>query len=408
MKKHLYIFTVVLAAVSCVKGPEIIEEQLHEGQVTLQVSSECRQLEMSQDGRNGNVQFKTKGGAVILDVLTNQEEWTYETSGEDWLKLSADEYFLTLEADRNTAQEQRTATVIIKASNDSHEASVTLTVTQNHSGQPEISVEQNSLNFKAGVELRNTVEVETNYEDWSFDCTCSWLLLEKDGNSLVLTADPNKTTGQRIIDIELKAGEDSDWLRVSQDGTAFILLSTHNVATDDDGDTKIVVVESNPELRWNFTTDGSDWFTAESEGNELRISILPNPGGNERIGSVTVTVGDEDNNASARVNVRQIGPDTEELIYEVLIPEADYLLTGAPVITLSTGGSVTVDWGDGSEDARLMCIRHREDIRLNSQDLPSRWNSATERRSLLNFRVSYRGEHWDIRTQQTCVWDVSI
>ena len=342
MKRLIYILSIIIAAVSCVKGPEPVEKPVSEGRVTLEVTSESRMLEMDKDGLTGEILFKSKGGAIILDVLTNQDEWTYETSDQEWLKLSADDYFLTLEADRNTADKQNTATVIIKASNDSQEASVTLTVTQNHSGQPEISVEQNSLNFKAGVELRNTVEVETNYEDWSFDCTCSWLLLEKDGNSLVLTADPNKTTGQRIIDIELKAGEDSDWLRVSQDGTAFILLSTHNVATDDDGDTKIVVVESNPELRWNFTTDGSDWFTAESEGNELRVSILPNPGGNERIGSVTVTVGDEDNNASARVNVRQIGPDTEELIYEVLIPEADYLLTGAPVITLSTGGSVTL------------------------------------------------------------------
>jgi len=349
MKRLIYILSIIIAAVSCVKGPEPVEEPVSEGRVTLEVTSESRMLEMDKDGLTGEILFKSKGGAIILDVLTNQDEWTYETSEQEWLKLSADDYFLTLEADRNTADKQNTATVIIKASNDSQEASVTLTVTQNHSGQPEISVEKNILNFKAGVELRNTVEVETNYEDWSFDCTCSWLLLEKDGNSLVLTADPNKTTGQRIIDIELKAGEDSDWLRVSQDGTAFILLSTHNVATDDDGDTKIVVVESNPELRWNFTTDGSDWFTAESEGNELRVSILPNPGGNERFGSVTVTVGDEDNNASARVNVRQIGPDTEELIYEVLIPEADYLLTGAPVITLSTGGSVTVDWGDGSE-----------------------------------------------------------
>ena len=348
MKRYIYIIAAILAAVSCGKAIQPIDPPVSEGRVTLEVSSESRQLEMSEDGLAGNLLFKTRGGAVVLDVLTNQDEWTYETSGEDWLEVSADEYFLTLKAHRNTSDKSNTATVVIKASNDKQEASVTLTVTQNHSGVPEISFTENDKRFRAYTELVAQIEVETNQDEWDFDCTCSWLLIEKSDNMIKLTADPNRTTEQRTAEIQIKAGEDSDWLIVRQDGTAYVRLSTQNVATDDEGDTKVVTVTSNPELDWTFETDGSDWFNVSSEGDRLSVSIQSNNGGNQRLGSLTVTVGEPDNYATAKVNVRQIGPDTEELIYEVLISEPDFQLIGAPVITTSTGGNVTVDWGDGS------------------------------------------------------------
>lgn len=352
MKRYIVALAVCLAALSCEEEPQPIVPPVSEGRVTLEVSSDSRQLDMDEDGLEGEIVFKSKGGSVVLDVLTNQDEWTYETSGESWLKASSDDHFLTLEADRNTSDQSNTATVVIKAADDDEEVSVTLTVSQNHSGVPEISIAQNELHVKARTGLENRIAIDTNQEEWSFDCTCSWLLVEQEDNMLVLTADPNETRLQRTVEIELKAGHGSDatsdWLTVSQDGTAFVILSTHNVATDDEGDTKSVVVESNPELEWNFVIGENDWFSAERDGNTLNITILSNEGGNQRSGSVEVIVGDEDNNASATINIRQIGPDTEELIYEVLISEPDFFLTGAPVITTSTGGSVTVDWGDGS------------------------------------------------------------
>lgn len=344
---------VCLAALSCKKDPVQTAPPVSEGRVTLEVSSENRQLDMADDGKSGEVLFRTKGGSVILDVLTNQEEWTYETSGESWLDVSADDYFLVLEADRNTSDRINTATVVIRTSDDKEEVSVTLTVTQNHSGIPEISLAENDLHVKARTGLSNRISVETNQEEWDFDCTCSWLLVEKEEGAIVLTADPNMTTVRRTAEITLRTGSGSDaasdFLTVSQDGTAFVILSTHNVATDDEGDTKTVIVESNPELDWSFVTDETGWFSAEKDGERLNITIDSNEGGNQRYGSMEVVVGDEDNKATARINVRQIGPDTEELIYEVYISEPEFLLIGAPVLTASTGGKVTVDWGDGSE-----------------------------------------------------------
>lgn len=348
MKRYLYILAIFIFACSCGKNSGPLEQPVSEGRVTLEVGSDDRLLDVSDDGLSGEVLFKTKGGVLTLDVLTNQDEWTYETDGADWLDVSSDEYFLYLKADRNETDKSNVATIVISASNEKDEVSFTLTVRQNHAGVPEISLTENSLHVKAHTGLENKIAIETNQDEWDFDCTCSWLLVEKEGNAIKLTADANTTFLQRTAEIEVKAGGNSDWLTIRQDGTAYVRLSTQNVATDDEGDAKSVTVTSNPELDWTFTTDGSEWFSAASQGDELMVTIKSNIGGNQRMGSLTVTVGDEDNSASAKVNVRQIGPDTEELIYEVLISEPDFYLVGAPVLTTSTGGSVTVDWGDGT------------------------------------------------------------
>lgn len=337
----LYMLAVALCVISCGKQPDpIIEPVYSEGRVTLEVSAE-------------EILIKSRGGKAVLDVLTNQDGWTWSADDDSWLDITSDKYFLYIEAGRNETDMTRVSTVTISAGEGDKEVSATLTVTQNHSGVPEITVDDNSLRVKAYTGLVNTIEVETNQEDWTYDCTCSWLLVEQKDNMLVLTADCNETFQQRTAEIELKAGYgenvDSEVLTVKQDGTAFIILSTHNVTADDQGKVRSVEISANPELEWSFESDGSDWFSAERNGSSLEVSIQSSDGEKQRMGSITVSVGDEDNNASAILKVRQIGKDTEELIYEVLVSEPDYFLTGAPVITSSTGGTVTVDWGDGSE-----------------------------------------------------------
>ena len=113
MKRYIYIFMAMVLALSCGKEPEPVEPPVSEGRVTLQVTSDSRQLESAEDGLSGSVKFKTRGGSLTLDVLTNQDEWTYETEGADWLDIESDDYFLILDAERNTSDALRTATVRI-------------------------------------------------------------------------------------------------------------------------------------------------------------------------------------------------------------------------------------------------------------------------------------------------------
>jgi len=339
----------LVAVCSCGNELQPLEIVGSEGRVTLDVSSDSGLLTMAEDGLTGEVAFKSKGGTLALDVLTNQDEWTFETSGEQWLQVTSDDHFLYLEAGRNSEDAAKTATVVVSASNQRQEVSVTLTVSQNFmGGAPEISLGQNALRVKAHTALENSIAIETNQDEWDFDCTCSWLFIEKGDGALILTADPNMTTSQRTAEIIVSAEDDTDRLLVSQDGTAFITLNTHNVTADDKGGVKIIEVTSNPELDWDYETQGDSWFTTTRTETGIEVTIAANADGVERKGGVTINVGESDNSATAALTVRQIGSDTEELIYEIQVLDPSISVKGAPVLTSSTGGSVVVDWGDGS------------------------------------------------------------
>lgn len=353
----VFLIATLLGVVACgQEAPEEIIPNVSEGRLTLEVSSENRYFTPNESGREAELRLLSRGGVAVIDVLTNQDEWGYSVAeGEEWLNVSADDYFLTVEAEANQGEESRSAKIVISANRGEENATFELTVTQNHVGVPEVLLGKNNLRMKAHTELIQIVEVESNTDDWSFDVTCPWLLVEKTEEGLRLTADDNKNNQQRTAEIQLTAPTKNgvepmgERLIVKQDGNAFVVLSSHNVATDDEGGQLSVLLTSNPELEWSFVTDGSDWFTAEGGENEIVVSIASNGDGLERFGTISVAVGDEDNHAEATIRVHQIGSDTDELIYEVEITEPDHVLTAAPVLTVSTGGSITVDWGDGSE-----------------------------------------------------------
>lgn len=359
MKIRNLIYIILLAAGVAACGPETPDEILpptSEGRLTLEVSSESPLLKIESETANeGSVQLRSKGGELAIDVLTNQASWSYEAKDAHWLSLSADDYFLYISAEANPDQESRKAEIVISAARENERAEFTLHISQNHSGVPEIALAANSLRMEAHTSLTQTIAVETNCDEWDFDCTCPWLLIEKGDQGLTLTADDNTYNAQRETTIKVVgrglAESAEDILTVKQDGNAFIVLTSHNVTADDMGATKTIVVSSNPELEWDFEAEESNWFEAVrgQEENTLVVTINPNEAGLERFGKIHINVGDENNNASATLSVHQIGTDTDELIYEVEISEPDFLLTAAPVLTLSTGGTITVDWGDGSE-----------------------------------------------------------
>lgn len=338
----------ILGAISCTKvvEPEIVPPQ-SEGRVTLEVTSQSPLLQMD-DADSGTIGFKSRGAQVVLDVVTSCESWDYTAKDASWLGIESDDFFLTITADKNEDTTARTATITITAGEGERAKSVQLTVSQNAMGTPEVSLGANTLHFEAHTALVQSVEVVSSYEEWEFETTCSWLFIERTEAGLLLTADSNDNRAQRQATITVTAGEDSDTLTVSQDGDAFVVLSSHNVATDSDGATKRVAVDCNPELQWGVTTDSSDWFTARAVDGYVEVTVLSNSNGGERRGTITVGVGDENNNASATICVYQIGTDTEALIYEIQTTTADYLYTAAPVLTSSTGGTITVDWGDGT------------------------------------------------------------
>lgn len=358
MKRFLHIalccIAAILCAVSCDNASieELVQEQESTGRITLEVHSDNPLLAMNELGNEGTIQFKSRGGEILLDVVTNQAEWSFEANGAEWLDIEADKYFLHISANRNVTDNAKEAEIVVTAKGKS-EVSVTLKITQNHSGTPEVSLAQNELRIKAHTELEQFVAVECSAEEWSFDCNCSWILVEQRPEGLHLSIEDNAGTAQREAKITVSTGldsqTDSDAIVIRQDGSAFINLNTHNVATDDQGGEKRVTIECNPELEWYYNAPGDKaWYTVSHEGNILKINVAANIGGSERKDTLAIYVGNEDNQAMAKISIHQIGSDTEELIYEIEVPEKNYMVTAAPVLTSSTGGSISVNWGDGS------------------------------------------------------------
>lgn len=329
-----------------------------EGRVQLEVSSESG-LFATIDGVP-TIGFKSRGGELALDVVTNVEEWNYDVEG-DWLTTFKDDYFLYVSADANSSDVNREAVISIVANDGRRSAECRITVRQNGTGTPEVSLVKSEHNFKAHTELQYTIGVEATTEDWTFDATCSWLLIEPTAEGLRLTADDNKFNAQRTTEIVVRASEakdaDFETLTVKQDGSAFIIMSSRNVATDDDGGTRQLTINSNPELEWSVVNLSAEWFTIEKLEGRVAVTVESNTGGNERRGSFDIVVGDEDNQAKATINVLQIGPDTEELIYEIETTEPNQRITAAPVLSPSGGGQIVVDWGDGSEIEEFVEVR---------------------------------------------------
>ncbi len=333
-----------------------------EGRVQLDVSSESG-LFATIDGVP-TIGFKSRGGELLLDVVTNVGEWNYEVDAE-WLTLSKDDYFLYVSAEANTSAESRQAVITIVANDGQRGAECRVTVRQNGAGTPELSLAIAEHNFEAHTNLQHTIGVDATTEDWTFEATCSWLLIEPTAEGLRLTADDNKAHAQRQTKIVVRASEaldaDFETLTVKQDGSAFIILSSHNVATDDEGGVKRLMLSSNPELEWDIAETTAEWFTVEKEEGSVAVTINSNMGGNERRGSFRVVVGDENNMAEATVNVLQIGPDTEELIYEIETTEPNQRITAAPMLSPSGGGRIEVDWGDGSDVEEFVEVRGYHD-----------------------------------------------
>lgn len=325
----------------------------------LEVVSDNGLFVPESDGVSASLNFKNAGGEVVVSVSTNMENWTYSVSDDSWLDVSSDKHYLTLSAGRNeSAESRKSAVTVTAADNNDNTVSYVINVSQNYAGQPEIALASNSVRFPAAGELSSVVAVETNQDELSFDCTCQWLLVEKTDGGLKFTVDQNVATAQRFVDLKLKAGAGKDAaedvIRISQDGKAYLDLSSYVANASQDGGQREIVYESNPELGITFTpSSGESWFSVEEDkdAKTVKVKLAASPDGKQREGYIDVLVGEKENTASGKIRVLQIGSDTESLIFEVAINDDNYLFKNGGVYTTSAikDVNVTINWGDGSE-----------------------------------------------------------
>ena len=360
MKKILYFLAAALVAfTSCGKDNLDPGNETDDPQRTprLEVTSDNGLFVQEGESASASVNFKTKGGEVIINVSTNLDGWTYECAGGEWLNIEADKHFITLSAPLNeeTSQRKATLTIVASASADAKSEYV-VNITQNWTGQPEINLSANAVRFPAFGDLSSEIKLETSADDITFDCTCQWLLIERTEGGYKFSANPNEDKVQRTVDVKFKAGAGKDAaeevVRISQDGKAWFEISSTVAHADGYGAVSVIEYKSNPELAIAFTPEeGASWYSITAEDGKLSVNIAPNADNKQRNSEIKILVGEKENVKEGKIRVLQIGEDTEELIFEVRINEDGNKLTtaGASVTTSNSDMDITVDWGDGSE-----------------------------------------------------------
>lgn len=360
MKKILYFLTAALVALTSCSKENIDPDNGSDGpQRTprLEVTSDNGLFVQDGESASASVNFKTKGGELIINVSTNLDGWTYECAGGEWLNIESDKHFITLSAPLNEETAQRKATLTIVASDAADvKSEYVVNITQNWAGQPEINLSANAVRFPAFGELSSEIALETSADDVTFDCTCQWLLIEKTEGGYKFSANPNEDNDQRTVDVKFKAGTGKDAaedvVRISQDGKAWFEVSSTVAHADGNGAVSVIEYKSNPELAITFTPEeGASWYNVTAEDGKLSVKIDPNADNKQRNSEIKILVGEKENVKEGKIRVLQIGEDTEELIFEVRINEDGNKLTtaGASVTTRNSDMDITVDWGDGSE-----------------------------------------------------------
>jgi len=316
---------------------------------TLSVSSESPLLNMAADGKTGTIRFKSGGGELLLNLATNCTSWDYDCDNEEWLKIEADEFGNTLKLSvaRNKTSVSPEATLTLTAGSGKDRASVTLTVSQNTAGSPEIDVDAAQIVLPARGELTQEFEFETNQDEWTFHLNCQWLFVEQTEHALVVTAEPNPDTTARTTQIVITAGFGThtvcDTVTVMQEAAAYVIPSPVAIGFDDEGGTKTIAVASNYE--WNFEVEG-EWIDVTREGDTLTVSVNANTGKEALGGTIAITGGKDANTTTFPVPVSQSGYDENNLVLIYNIP-ADNKEAAAPL-----AGTVdcTIDWGDGTKE----------------------------------------------------------
>lgn len=324
------------------EGPQAPEDA-----ATLLISSKNK-IYVSEDEHTGSATFRSRGGELVLNVSTNQESWAYETDEATWLtfeKNALDELHIIAEA--NTEREARRAVITLRAGGekDALAATATVSIAQNAFGSLEIgSVPDTALLPARGNTIAEFV-IDCGTDEWSFDCPCAWLLVEKqDNDKLLITAEENAAFEERSITITLTAGSGehtvSSTIDVAQQPAANIAVDPPALSFMNTGGQNQVTVVSNYEWSYNCT---ADWLTITREGDLLQVKASDYDELVNREAAIVITAGDgKENLTTYPIAVTQLGHDPTAMVFVLNVA------TDGAKAYLPLAGNIncTVYWGD--------------------------------------------------------------
>lgn len=395
MKKYIRYITALFAVLALAACSDDKEPAFVPASFEL-TPGEGAAVTIAPDGTTGSVRFSYEKDSVTIQVKTNQEDWQYT------VEQPAEHFSVTREGDKLTiaVPENKTslpykATITLNTGTESNFASCVLSLSQDPTPDPEITIEPGSVMFPAkGGEAELTVT--TNREHWTVrkladNNTDNFMFISKIDDKVMVMARENRTPLALNGTLVVTSGEGENTIEaeipVTQEAAPRIKVNVNKSTlnfTSEGGEETIAVTAENVG-DWNFSCNDK-WLKVERQGNNLIVTAPVNHSANTPSAKILVYAGDKNYNYDERtITVQQEGwENAGALVFELTIPEPAGRRGYSPV---------ALGWFDELFDRLGRRQRNRSSDRKNS--IPRlccgrRISGSRERRSRENIQPGFQ------------------
>jgi hypothetical protein len=220
----------------------------------------------------------------IAVVATNVDTWSFQKS-DSWVTANQESDKLYISVVNNETGNPRETTISVIAGKANP---VTITVKQ--SARNKLSISPEALLFDAGESGSKVVTVDTDAPGWDAKTDGSWIKLDKQGNTLNVSAEanPGSNRNAKITITAGNAAEKTITVTQAERNTLFISPSSLLFASDETGEQPVTITTNAPD--WEATTE-ADWITFSKQGNTLLVSVSENTGLSDRDATITIAAG---------------------------------------------------------------------------------------------------------------------
>lgn len=359
MKKYIKYITALFAVLALAACSDDKEPAFVPASFEL-TPGEGAAVTIAPDGTTGSVRFSYEKDSVTIQVKTNQEDWQYtveQPAGHFSVTREGDK--LTIAVPENKTSLPYKATITLNTGTESNFASCVLSISQDPTPDPEITIEPGSVVFPfEGGEAELTVT--TNRERWTVrklkdNNTDNFMFISKvDGKVMVMVRE-NRTPLALNGTLIITSGEDENTIEaevsVTQEAAPRITVNVNKSALNftSEGGEETITVKAENVGDWNFRCNDK-WLKVERQGNNLIVTAPVNHTANTPSAEILVYAGDKDYNYDERkITIHQEAwANAGALIFELTIPEPQEggVTALLPLVGLT---NCSIDWGDGSE-----------------------------------------------------------
>lgn len=159
---------------------------------------------------SNHVIFDSDGGDKVLAVMTNSPDFTCKVHNVDWLEFVKENEAIRVICPPNTLPVSRTGNIIININQTE-----TIINVEQKAKSSILDVSQNNIEFSCDGELES-INIESGEGKWECDHIPEWCNIEKQNQTLNITAVQNNTTQLRSDYIIIKTENQSLSVSVSQ------------------------------------------------------------------------------------------------------------------------------------------------------------------------------------------------